>query len=84
MDIYTYEYLFILMQKGLCLPLLDVVRILCNNKILNISIMCSKFLVAELDSKSEGKREIWKTSIMGLQLYKTIILKVKVGILFGI
>ena len=46
--------------------------------------MCSKFLVAEHDSKYEGKREIWKTSIMGLQLYKTIILKVKVGILFGI
>jgi len=38
--------------------------------------MCSTFLVAGLDSKSEGKREIWKTSIMGLQLYKTIILKV--------
>ena len=43
--------------------------------------MGSKFLVAELDRKSEGKRQILKTSIMGLQHYKNIILKVKVGVL---
>ena len=43
--------------------------------------MCSKFLAAELDSKCEGKRKILKTSIIGLQLYKKTISRVKVGVL---
>ena len=43
--------------------------------------MFSKLLVAELDSKSEGRRQILKTSLIGLQLYKMIILKQKVGVL---
>ena len=72
MDIYIYAYLSDFTHKGLCLPPLEIVLILCNNKRWNRSIMCSKFLVAELDSKSEGKRQILKTSIVGLQPYKKL------------